>query len=101
MAEEKKEVHVHQIKSDPNKVRMYYLTKEMVEKITKDKITAFLDKFRLILNTQHGFRNNRSCLTNLLEFFNYIFSNYDERIPSDIIYLDFRRLSIQYHMNVF
>ena len=37
MAEEKKEVHVHQIKSDPNKVRMYYLTKEMVEKLNKDK----------------------------------------------------------------
>ena len=36
MAEEKKEVHVHQIKSDPNKVRMYYLTKELVEKINKD-----------------------------------------------------------------
>ena len=26
-----------------------------------------------------------------MEFFNYIFSNYDERIPSDIIYLDFRK----------
>ena len=36
MAEEKKEVHVHQIKSDPNKMRIYYLTKEMVEKIKKD-----------------------------------------------------------------
>lgn len=37
MAEEKKEVqHVHQIKSDPNKVRIYYLTKEMVQKLNKD-----------------------------------------------------------------
>ena len=81
-------------KSEAGNYRPISLTSvviKILEKIIRDKITAFLDKFRLILNTQHGFRNNRSCLTNLLEFFNYIFSNYDERIPSDIIYLDFRK----------
>ena len=64
---------------------------KILEKIIRDRITLFLDTHNLILNTQHGFRNNRSCLTNLLEFYNYVFSNYDERIPSDIIYLDFKK----------
>ena len=32
-----------------------------------------------------------SCLTNLLEFYNYVFSNYDDRVPTDIIYLDFQK----------
>ena len=64
---------------------------KIFEKILKDKIASFLEKHKLISDTQHGFRNNRSCLTNLLEFFNYIFSNYDERIPSDVIYLDFKK----------
>ena len=64
---------------------------KIFERIIKDKIVSFLDRHKLIIDTQHGFRNNRSCLTNLLEFYNYVFSNYDERIPSDIIYLDFKK----------
>lgn len=64
---------------------------KIFEKIIRDKMTSFLENHNLILNTQHGFRNNRSCLTNLLEFYNHVFSNYDERIPSDIIYLDFQK----------
>ena len=64
---------------------------KILERIIKDKITSFLDRHKLIIDSQHGFRNNRSCLTNLLEFYNYIFSNYDERVPSDIIYLDFKK----------
>ena len=64
---------------------------KIFERILRDKITSFLDEHNLILDTQHGFRNKRSCLTNLLEFYNYVFSNSDERIPSDIIYLDFQK----------
>ena len=64
---------------------------KILERIIKDKIISFLDRHKLILDSQHGFRNNRSCLTNLLEFYNYVFSNYDERVPSDIIYLDFKK----------
>ena len=64
---------------------------KIFEKILREKMTSFLENHNLILDTQHGFRNNRSCLTNLLEFFTYIFSNYDERIPSDIIYLDLKK----------
>ena len=64
---------------------------KIFEKILKDNITSFLDNHNLILGTQHGFRNNRSCLTNLLEFYEHVFANYDERIPSDIIYLDFQK----------
>ena len=81
-------------KSDPGNYRPISLTSVVVkilERILRDKITSFLENHKLILDTQHGFRNNRSCLTNLLEFFNYIFANYDERAPSDIIYLDFRK----------
>ncbi len=81
-------------KSEAGNYRPISLTSTVIkilEKILRDKITAFLDKHDLILDTQHGFRNNRSCLTNLLEFFNHITSNYDERVPSDIIYLDFRK----------
>lgn len=81
-------------KSEPGNYRPISLTSvisKILEKILREKITSFVEKHNLIFDTQHGFRNNRSCLTNLLEFFNYIFSNYDDKIPSDIIYLDLQK----------
>ena len=45
----------------------------------------------LIRDSQHGFRNNKSCLTNLLEFFDNVMNDYDEHKAVDIIYLDFRK----------
>ena len=42
------------------------------EKIIRDKLVAFLEANKLITENQHAlvFRNNRSCLTSLLDFFN-------------------------------
>ncbi len=37
------------------------------------------------------FRSKRSCLTNLLDFFRYIFDVYDESRSVDVIYLDFQK----------
>ena len=81
-------------KCEPGNYRPISLTSVVIkifERIVKDRIVSFLDRHKLIMDTQHGFRNNRSCLTNLLEFYNHVFSNYDERIPSDVIYLDFKK----------
>ena len=81
-------------RSIPSNYRPISLTSVLVkilEKILRDKIVSFLDSHNLIKDSQHGFRNKRSCLTNLLEFFDDIYSNWDQRIPSDIIYLDFQK----------
>ena len=40
---------------------------------------------------QHGFRNRRSCLTNLLDFLHDIYEMYEEGRAVDIIYLDFQK----------
>ena len=40
---------------------------------------------------QHGFLKNRSCLSQLLLSFNFIYDNLDKNIPVDVIYLDFRK----------
>ena len=45
----------------------------------------------MINNSQYGIRNKRSCLTNLLEFFNEVFNIYDETKAVDIIYFDFQK----------
>ena len=50
----------------------------------------FLVKHKLINPSQHGFLKARSCLTNLLCFFEEITKWVDEGSPVDVIdYLDF------------
>ena len=64
---------------------------KILEKIIRDRLVRFLENNQLIADTQHGFRNRRSCLTNLLDFFHNIYRNWDQQIPSDVIYLDFQK----------
>ena len=52
---------------------------------------SHLEHNKLILDSQHGFRSGRSCLTNLVDFFHDMFSIYDESRAVDILYLDFRK----------
>ncbi len=51
----------------------------------------FLIKHKLINPSQHGFLKARSCLTNLLCFYEEITKWVDEGSPVDIIYLDFQK----------
>ncbi len=58
---------------------------------SRDKVVTFLEDYGLINNSQFGFRNKRSCLTNLLDFFNYVYNVYDDCRSVDIIYFDFQK----------
>ena len=49
-----------------------------METIIRDKLVTFLEENIVIDNSQHGFRNKRSCLANLPEFYNDVFNIYDE-----------------------
>ena len=51
----------------------------------------FLIKHKLINSSQHGFLKPKSCLTNLLVFFEEITKCVDEGSPVDIINLDFQK----------
>ena len=62
-----------------------------LERIITQDITKHLEDNNLIRNSQHGFRNNKSCLTNLLEFSEKVVNSLDEGSPVDIIYLDFSK----------
>ena len=47
----------------------------------------------LIGNSQRGFRNKRSCLTSLLDFFAQVIDTYDtdNNKAVDLVYLDFQK----------
>ena len=50
-----------------------------------------LEENNLLLSSQHGFLSGRSCLTNLLEYLEYITSEIDNKKPVDVVYLDFSK----------
>ena len=62
-------------------------------------MVEFLVKHNLINTSQHGFLKARSCLTNLLCFFEEITKWVDDGSPVDVVYLDFQffKLSIKCH----
>ena len=50
-----------------------------------------LKEFNLINSSQHGFVNNRLCLTNSLEYLEYVCNYIDKGLPVDVIYLHFMK----------
>ena len=64
---------------------------KLLEKIIKEELVSYLEHNKLIYETQHGFRSNKSCLTNLLEFLEAVADEIDQGRPVDILYLDFRK----------
>ena len=82
------------VKSNPGNYRPISLTSvvcKLMESILKHKIVEFLEENNIIKDSQHGFRNKRSCLTNLLDFLYDVYEMYEEGRAVDIIYLDFQK----------
>ena len=61
------------------------------EGIVADRLLDHIVKNKLLLASQHGFMQGRSCLTNLIEFFHYMLTEYDQCRAIDILYFDFKR----------
>ena len=81
-------------KSQPGNYRPISLTSvagKLMESIIRDKIVKFLEENDIIKDSQHGFRNKRSCLSNLLDFYNSVFKMYDNTRAVDVVYLDFQK----------
>jgi hypothetical protein len=64
---------------------------KLMESIIKDSIVSHLEKHKLIADSQHGFTSGKSCLTNLLEFFEVVTKNIDDGNSVDLLYLDFSK----------
>ena len=64
---------------------------KVMERIVRDRIVDHLIKHKLLSKLQHGFRANRSCLTQLLEYFQEVHDMLDAGKPVDAIYLDCKK----------
>ena len=57
-----------------------------------------LDKYKLIKNSQHGFRKGYSCTSNLLVFLQKVTADIEEKHNVDIVYLDFAKVPHKLHV---
>lgn len=87
-------LHKKGSKCKPENYRPVSLTSvisKLIESIVKDSLVKHLDKYSLIRNSQHGFTSGKSCLSNLLDFFEEITKILDDGETVDLIYLDFAK----------
>ena len=63
-----------------------------MERLVKGRL-SHLDMNNLIGDSQHGFRNKRSCLTSLLDFYAQVIDTYDtdNNKAVDLVSLDFQK----------
>eukprot|EP00061_Rhincodon_typus_P011547 g36638.t1 len=64
---------------------------KILESIVKDEISEYLELHGKVGQSKHGFIKGRSCLKNILEFFEEVMSKLDQGEPMDVIYLDFEK----------
>ena len=61
---------------------------KIMESILKDHLMLFLESYDLISESQNGFRNGRSCVTQLLEVMEEFTRLIDEKNDIDVVCLD-------------
>ncbi|KAK4829727.1 hypothetical protein QYF61_006188 [Mycteria americana] len=81
-------------KEDPGNYRLVSLTSvpgKLMEQIILSAITWNVENNQGIKPSQHGFRKGRSCLTNLISFYDKVTHLVDEGKALDVVYLDFSK----------
>ena len=87
-------IHKKGSKLDPNNYRPVSLTSiicKILEKFVKAAIMNHMKRNKLICEQQHGFVDNKSCVTNLLESVETITWHMWKHEPLDILFLDFAK----------
>ena len=62
-----------------------------LERIVRDRMAVHLTGNNLLSPAQHGFRKNKSCLTNLLSFLDEVTERMDRGEEVEVCYLDFQK----------
>ena len=87
-------LHKKGSRTQPNNYRPVSLTScvcKILESLIKDEIMKHLVASELLTTAQHGFVPRKACVTNLLETIDYLTNSMNEKIPSDVIFLDYEK----------
>ena len=90
-------------KSLPSNYRPISLTSHLIkvfERVLRDKITQHIENNHLITEHQHGFRLNRSPLTQLLHHIDSIIKILEDNGNADILYLDLSKAFDKVNHNI-
>ena len=90
-------------KSLPSNYRPISLTSHLIkifERVLRSKLVHHLETYCLISNHQHGFRPNRSTLTQLLHHIHSILEILERSENADIIYLDLSKAFDKVNHNI-
>ena len=81
-------------KTDAANYRPVSLTSHLIkvfERVMRKHLVSYFEDNNLIPDNQHGFRKNRSCLTQLIEHIDLVLKSLSEGEEVDVIYLDFSK----------
>jgi len=81
-------------KEDPRNYRPVSLTSvlgKIMERFILSALTGHVQDNQRIRPRQHGFMKDRSCLTNLISFYDQVTCLVDERKAADVVYLEFSK----------
>ncbi|KAF2346319.1 Reverse transcriptase domain [Trinorchestia longiramus] len=84
-----------QIPNNYRPISLTFVISKTIERLLKVRITMHLNDQNLINDNQHGFREKRSCLTNLLDFFGEVNRINDRTKGIDLVYLDFQKAFVK------
>jgi len=81
-------------KEDPRNYRPVSLTstpRKVMEQLILEVINKQVEEKKFIRSSQHGFTKGKSCLTNLIAFYDDMTGWVDEGRAVDVVYLDFSK----------
>ena len=87
-------IHKKDSKAIAANYRPISLTSHIVkvyERVIRKKIVTYLEDNKLLFKNQHGFRAQRSCLTQLLAHIDMVLNNQLINVDTDVIYLDYEK----------
>ena len=82
------------MKEDPGNYRPFSLTSirgKVMKQLILEVINKQVEEKKVIRSSQHGFTKGKSCLTNLVAFYNDMTGRVDEGRAVDVVCLDFSK----------